>query len=378
MIYSPMTSTDYLLRIESLKKNMSKESIDLFLAFGDAWRSGNCRYLTGVKPSRSMMPNPQVGRGLEMITIPLDGDPTLWIIDYEVEWTKRELAAATRGGEAWMEVKPWSKLGPSLKSLGSSAKKVVLDGKQIIPLPVYEIIRQSIGHEVNETAILDLQRRVKTKNEIKIMEVASNINDKICEELIRGIVRYGVSEKEVERKIEAIGASMGADKVDANFMISHEAAWGHATDATVDNGDLLSLHVILGYEGYGSDNDRVFGFGNVSSSDKELAEICVQSFNNGLKAVRPGVKGSDVFQAIKNTSPLAAANPWTGGHGIGLDGEELGHISEWTLEEGNTFCLHGGARRDETTWVTEDVVVVTGNGGRSLTKFPRDYVISYG
>ena len=377
MIFSPITSVDYLQRIELLKSKMAEESVDLVLVFGDAWRSGNCRYLTGVKPSRAMNPNPRLGSGLEMVTVPLKGEPILWIIDYEVEWTKRELATASQEEVPWMEVKPWSELGRAMSSLGRAARKVVLDGKQIVPLAVYEWIKQSIGRDIDETQILDMQRRVKTRKEIKIMEVASNLNDKICEELIRGVIRYGVSEKEIERKIEAIGASMGADKVDANFMISREAAWGHATDTTVDDGDLLSLHVILGYEGYGSDNDRVFGFGNISSTDKELAAICVQSFNNGMKAVRPGVKGSKVFQAIKDTHPLAAANPWTGGHGIGLDGEELGHINEWVLEKGNTFCLHAGARRNQTTWVTEDVIVVTGSGARSLTKFPRDYVIQY-
>jgi Xaa-Pro aminopeptidase len=366
---------------------MVEQGIDLMLVYADPWKSGNCRYLTGVKPSRAMMEHPEIGYGKQMLTLPAKGDPTLWVTDFEVEWPRRELALQTIQEEPWMEVKPWSKLGGNLREMNRDVRKIGYEGKWITPWPIYEMIRLAVGSsKLTDCNILEIERRVKDRNEIKLMEVASNINDRLCEDLVRDIVRYGITEKEVERKLEALGHEMGADKVDANFMVSTSMGWGHSTDTTFIVGDLLSLHCILEYEGYNSDNDRLFGFGDVSPQAKELSALCVKSFENGLRAARPGAKGSDVVRAVQGTHEFAASYPWTGGHGIGLDGEEgtvqevkierkRGDFNDWTLEPGMTFCLHAGAAGYSMQWGTEDVILVTASGARSLTKFPRDYII---
>jgi methionyl aminopeptidase len=388
MLFSAITSKDYLERIEKTKRRMEEQEIDLLLAYADPWKSGNCRYLTGVKPSRAMMEVPEFGYGKEMLSIPVNGDPVLWVTDFEVVWVTEELALQTVEEEPWMEAKPWSKLRGNLKdAMAREARKIGYEGKWITPWPIYEMVRDATGSKLVDCEILEIQRRVKSKIEIKLMEAASNINDSLCETLVRDIVRYGRTEKEVERKLEALGHEMGADKVDANFMVSKEMGWGHSTDTTFVDGDLLSLHCILEYEGYNSDNDRLFGFGNVSSQTKELSALCVKSFQNGVQAAKPGARGSDVIRAVKETHEFAAAFPWTGGHGIGLDGEEGtvrestgtegegGDFDNWVLEPGMTFCLHAGAFGYGLQWGTEDVILVTENGARSLTKFPRDYII---
>jgi len=371
LLFSPITSKDYQERIEKTKRMMANQGVDLMLVYASPWKSGNCRYLTGIRPSRAMMEVPESGYGKQMLTLPVNGNPTLWVTDFEVAWPKKELALQTVEEEPWMEVKQWSKLRGNLKEMAKVAKKVGYEGKWITPWPIYELVKESVGSQkLTDCEILEVQKRVKSKAEIKLMEVASNINDRLCEHLVRDIIRYGITEKEVERKLEALGHEMGADKVDANFMISKDMAWGHSTDTTIIDGDLLSLHCILQYEGYNSDNDRLFGFGNISEHARELS----------------GAKGSDVIKAVKATHQFSAAFPWTGGHGIGLDGEEAtvqevategegGDFDNWTLEPGMTFCLHAGALGHDLQWGTEDVILVTRNGSRSLTKFPRDYIL---
>jgi len=366
---------------------MANEGVDLMVVYASPWKSGNCRYLTGIQPSRAMMEVPEFGYGKQMLTLPVNDDPTLWVTDFELQWPRKEIALQTVEEEPWMEVKQWSKLKGSLKEMAKVAKVVGYEGKWITPWPIYELVREAVGSQkLRDCEILEVQKRVKSKVEIKLMEVASNINDQLCEYLVRDLIRYGVTEKEVVRKLEALGHEMGADKVDANFMISRDMGWGHATDTTIVDGDWLSVHTILQYEGYNSDNDRVIGFGNVSDRAKELAEICVKAHNNGLLAAKPGVKGSGVIKAVKATHQFSAAFPWTGGHGIGLEGEEAtvrdastegegGDFDNWTLEPGMTFCLHAGACGYGMQWGTEDVILVTKSGSRSFTKFPRDYIL---
>jgi Xaa-Pro aminopeptidase len=175
--------------------------------------------------------------------------------------------------EPWIEVKTWSEISDVIKEVctKNKVKNIGFEGKDIIPWPVYEYLKKDLDVELKDTNLLKVQRRVKSEKEIKLLEVASNINDRICEELVRGIIRYGVTEKEIQRKIEELGHSMGAEYVDANFMQSRNVGWGHATDATIENGSLLSLHVILQYEGYNSDNDRIIGFGNILAMNKVIA-----------------------------------------------------------------------------------------------------------
>jgi Xaa-Pro aminopeptidase len=386
MQFSSIASKDYLERIEETKRRMADEGIDLLLVYADPWKSGNCRYLTGIRPSRAMMDIPEIGYGRQMLSVPAKGDPILWVTDFEAVWVRKELALQTVDEEPWMQVREWSKLRNGLSRMGAESKKAGYEGKWITPWPVYEMVRGAVGPKLADCNILEIQRRVKSKAEIKLMEVASNINDRLCEHLVREIVRYGITEKEVEHRLEALGHEMGADKVDANFMISKDMAFGHSTDATIDDGDFLSLHVILEYEGYNSDNDRLIGFGNVSEHAKELAEICVKSFMNGVRAARPGARGSDVLREVRDTHGFAAAFPWVAGHGIGLEGEEgtvvetatqgeVGDFGNWTLEPGMTFCLHAGAFGHGLQWGTEDVILVTKTGARSLTKFPRNHII---
>jgi len=92
MLLSPITVDDYSRRITETKARMAKEGSDLLLVFADPWRSGNCRYLCGIRPSRAMM------------IISLEDDLTLWVTDFEVEWVKRQLAAQTVEEEPWINV----------------------------------------------------------------------------------------------------------------------------------------------------------------------------------------------------------------------------------------------------------------------------------
>jgi Xaa-Pro aminopeptidase len=371
-MFSAITPEDYLKRIDETKSRMRDRNLDLLVVYSDAWRSANCRYLTGVKPYTGFLTLGREGYDKALITIPLEGSPTLFAWDSMLEWVKIGVCGTLKE-RPWIDIKPWTRAKVALKELSARAKKVGYEGKNITPWPVYEYIKEAVGSKIEDTDVLELQRMIKGEKEIKLMEVASNINDRICEDLVRGIVRYGVTEKEVQRKMEASGHSMGAEYVDANFMISRDVGWGYATDRTIMDGDLLSLHVVLQYEGYSSDNDRVMGFGHIKKEEEELAEIVRKAFWNGLKAMKPGIKGSDACKAANDTHEFVT----THGHGIGLEGEELGRIGDWTLQEGMTFTYAPYAYNKDigATWGTEDIIVVTENGARTLTKFPIDYVI---
>jgi len=379
MSFSQITPEDYLKRIEKTKKIMKEQNFDLLIVFSDAWRHGNCRYLTGIKPYPGFFSDIP-GYNQALIIIPVDDDPTLFWCDHTIHWAKRGICGVL-SKEPWIDVKPWSEIDSFIRDLISKnkIKNIGFEGKDIIPWPVYELLKGCFENEPIETNIVKIQRRIKDEKEIKLLEIASKINDKICEELVNGIIKRGVTEKTVQRKIEELGHSMGAEYVDANFMESRNVGWGHATDRKIKDGDILSLHVILQYEGYCSDNDRIMGIGKITKEEKELAEITKEALKNYLKAVKPGVEAMDAIIAAVNTHEFVEAGEQgagASGHGIGIEGEEE-LINEWVFEKGNVFTATTGAYNKDikTTWATEDVVVVTDNGAKLLTKFPIDYII---
>ena len=377
---SIFTPTDYLERLEKARKKMREKNIDLLIVYSDAWRNGNCRYLTGIKPYPGFFSDIP-GYNQAMIFIPADDDAILFWCDLTLEWAKRGMCG-TIAEEPWMEIKPWTDMYSMLTEMiqKEKIKNIGFEGKDFVPWNVYNEIKQTVGEKLQDVDILKNLRRIKEEKEIKLLEVASNINDKICEELVNGVIRYGVTEKEVERAIEELGHAMGAEYVDANFMQSRNVGWGHAIDEPIRDGSILSLHVILQYEGYCSDNDRIMGFGKITQKEKELAEIVKNGLDNFLKAIKPGVEAMDaIIAAVDTHEYIAEGEQGAGvhGHGIGLEGEEE-LINEWVFEKGMVFTASVGAYNKEikTTWATEDVVVVTSNGVRRLTNFPIDYVIS--
>jgi len=371
MLINVVTPEHYLRRIEETKKRMEEKDLDLLVVFSDAWNSANSRYLTGVKSYCMPMRFYYFYAPMSVVTIPLKDDPALFIS--LPGWAKRDVTGTLRE-KPFIKVQNLSELKGALTTLGSKAKRIGYEGKELTPWQVYEDFKKAVGKEMVDTDILEVMRRVKEDIEIKLLEVASNINDRICEELVHGIIRYGVTEREVERQIKVLGYGMGCDDVDAQYMIGRHIDFGHPTDATPVDGDILSLHVILRYEGYASDNDRIMGFGRITEKERELATIAKEAFWNGLKAMKPGMKATDIYKAANETSPLVKAHS----HGIGLAGEELGMVDTWgVLEEGMAFTYSPVASdpKIDLEWSTEDVVVITDTGARTLTKFPIDYMI---
>ena len=115
MLFSPITPDDYLKRIKKTKTIMKEKELDLLIVFSDAWRSANCRYLTGVRPYPGFF-SEVPGYNQALIAIPLEGDPTLFWCDHTIEWARRGVLGTIRE-EPWIEVKTWSEISDVVKEI---------------------------------------------------------------------------------------------------------------------------------------------------------------------------------------------------------------------------------------------------------------------
>ena len=141
MLFSPITKEDYLKRIEKTKSIMKEKELDLLIVFSDAWRHGNCRYLTGIKPYPGFFSDVP-GYNQALIVLQSEGDPTLFWCDHTIHWAKRGICGIL-SKELWIDVKPWSEIDAVTRDLTSKnkIKNIGFEGKDIIPWPVYELLK---------------------------------------------------------------------------------------------------------------------------------------------------------------------------------------------------------------------------------------------
>jgi Xaa-Pro aminopeptidase len=109
--------------------------------------------------------------------------------------------------------------------------------------------------------------------------------------------------------------------------------------------------------------------------------------NIALKMLRPGMSGSEVhlavadhFEQIGFQTNLDNGRGFihSTGHGLGLEVHELPFLSKrgGLLEKGNVVTVEPGLYYPSIGGVRlEDVAVITHNGNRNITQFPKEFVI---
>ena len=107
-------------------------------------------------------------------------------------------------------------------------------------------------------------------------------------------------------------------------------------DEVLKEGDIVNVDMSTIRNGYFSDSSRMFCIGEVSPERKRLVEVCRQSVEAGLAAVKPWGFLGDVSAAVNKVATDAGYTVVRefGGHGIGLEFHEDPFVS--FVEEAGT------------------------------------------
>ena len=231
--------------------------------------------------------------------------------------------------------------------------------------------------------ILTQMRRIKSGDEIKFMGEAVRIAECALSSTIMAI-KPGVTEKEIAGRLIGRLLQEGSDPELPFFPIvsfGENAANPHATptNRTLNAGDIILIDWGASHQGYFSDITRVFAMGDLRPEIDQIAKF-VQDANAAARAaVKPGIPASTVDQAARQVIEDAGYGEYffhRTGHGLGLEAHEEPNISKFDqtiLEPGMTFTIEPGIYLPKRGGVRiEDDIVVTEDGGLSLTSAPRD------
>ena len=193
----------------------------------------------------------------------------------------------------------------------------------------------------------------------------------------------GRTEDEVALALDTAMRRLGAEDRAFETIVASgpNAAKPHArpTERPSTSGDPVVVDFGATFEGYRSDMTRTFCVGGEPPELARVFDVVAEAQAAGVAAVGAGVAAGDMDKACRDVIADAGwgdAFEHGTGHGVGLDIHEapavgpgstaiLGAGVVVTVEPGIYLAGVGGVR-------VEDTVVVTADGCRTLTRFPKD------
>ena len=233
---------------------------------------------------------------------------------------------------------------------------------------------------VSENPISEL-RMVKDAGELESIREAVRIADRTYEH-VSGIIRPGISERDIAIAIECFMRKSGAEKEGFGTIVAAGARsalpHGKPTDARIREGEIVLMDFGCVWNGYHSDITRTNVIGLPDARQEEIYGIVLEAQSKAMQAIRPGILGRDIHAVAADYIASKGYGERFGhglGHGLGLDIHDAKILSSQsnialernmvvTVEPGIYIPGWGGIR-------IEDDIVVTETGAEILTKSPR-------
>ena len=233
-----------------------------------------------------------------------------------------------------------------------------------------------------EEALAEL-RMCKDKGELAQMRRAIRITETSMQATMAQ-VRAGMTEQDVAAtlKIEMLRAGGEGMSFSPIVVAGPNAASPHSTPSQrpIQPGETIVVDCGVTVGGYAADITRTFAIGGLEPEMARIYDVVRAANEAGRGAVQPGIPAERVDQAARAVIEDAGYGEYffhRTGHGLGLETHEPPYIvagNQRLLEPGMTFTVEPGVYLPGRGGVRiEDDVVVTADGGESLTTFPREF-----
>lgn len=257
---------------------------------------------------------------------------------------------------------------------------------------------KAISHEqflkYNEVLEVELQkttdlieglRVIKGPEEIEKIKKAVEITDAAFAHIL-GIIKPGVTEREIALELEFYQKRMGGEKNAFDFIVASgqrsSLPHGVASDKVIEKGDFVTLDFGVFYQGYCSDLTRTVVVGEPDEKQKEIYGLVLKAQLAVIERVKAGMSCKEVDEIARGIIGEAGYRENFGhglGHGIGLEIHEAPRVSftsETILQPGMVVTNEPGIYIPGWGGVRiEDDLLITEEGCEVLNKAPKELII---
>ncbi len=382
-------------RLARVKNALKKSEIGALLCFD----MNNIRYITATHIGTWAM-----DKLVRFSLLPQDDDPILW--DFGSAARHHQiycpwLGERSRAGISTLRgaTNPGSGLAEDV------AKKIRLElekrklsnepvGVDVIEIPVLFALQSQGIKVVDGQQLMHEVRKIKTQDEITLLNTATMMVDAAYDELYR-FMKPGVKENECVGVVSKVLYDLGSEHVEGVNAISGERCSPHPhvyTDRVLRPGDPAFFDILHSFNGYRTCYYRTFAVGSASTAMVDAYKRCRDYMDAAISIVKPGITTADVVKLWPRAEEFGFANEEAAfalqyGHGVGLSIWEKPIFSRLVsldhpevIEEGMVFAL-------ETYWPAsdgwsaarlEEEVVVTKDGCEIITRFPSEKLLVAG
>lgn len=228
-------------------------------------------------------------------------------------------------------------------------------------------------------------RRVKEPWELEQIEKSQRVTERCLERLLPEI-KPGAYEDELVAKLRYYMAMEGSENFAPGMILvcgtTTSMPHGQPSHKQISEGDFVTIDYGATVNGYFSDMTRTFGIGRVSDKMKDVYNIVLEAQLAGIDAFACGKTGVEVDYAARSVIEKAGYGQYFGhglGHTLGLEIHENPRANRTdstvfqmydiiTIEPGIYIPGEFGVR-------IEDMVCLTPDGKRNLTRFPKELTI---
>lgn len=355
-----------LKRIKKIQKQLKRENLDVFLITN----SSNIFYLTGFK---GIMEQREF-----LMTVSKNDFKLITSKIYQLEINGKipkqnfVIVKERNGlfGEAIKILKKYQKIGFEKEDLKYNEYEILkknLKGKKIFPV----------------SRLIENFRKIKDKEEIKIIKKAAEIIDKTFYSILK-IIKPGLTEKFIQRKIIEIIENFGAEDISFKPVVASGkvSAEPHhfASNKKLKNQEILLIDMGAKYGGYCSDFTRTIFIGKAPQKFKKLYNIVLETQKMAIKKCKTGYFMEKLYQDVVFNFKKYKEDKYFVhglGHGVGIDFQEffgIGINSKGKFEKGMVFTIEpglyhkdfGGIRIEDLCWIKDNKCQVLSKATKKL------------
>jgi Xaa-Pro aminopeptidase len=274
---------------------------------------------------------------------------------------------------------------------GLQGEKLGIDMTDMVAL---EAIQRAGVHVTDGTQVMLDARRIKTVDEIALLDHAAGIVDAVYEQIYEQL-RPGVREHEIVANAQKLLFELGSEQVEAINAVSGDRCNPHPhvfSDRLLRPGDQAFFDIIHSFMGYRTCYYRTFNVGGASQSQLDAYKQCREWLDNAIELVRPGMTTDQIASVWPTAADLGFPDEESCfglqfGHGLGVALYESPMISRLhslehpvEIEEGMVFALetYCPATDGRSAARIEEEVLVTADGHEVLTRFPAQELLVTG